>query len=86
MLSNAFLGPDESHIIGNLTVREWKKRYMDRLERLGLSESSYAGYAFDAVWVFGLGLHNLLTEDPSALESLHTDVTTRYVLAKVFLY
>ena len=41
-----------------------------------ISISAYGGYAYDAVWVFGLGLHNLLTEDPSALESLHTDRTT----------
>jgi len=39
--------------------------------------SPYATYAYDAVFVFALGLHQLLTEDPSALESLHTDKTVQ---------
>jgi len=39
--------------------------------------SSYATYAYDAVFVFALGLHQLLTEDPSALESIRTDKTVQ---------
>ena len=37
--------------------------------------SPYGSYAYDAVLVFALGLDKLLSEDPSALESLHTDKT-----------
>jgi len=39
--------------------------------------AAYAAYAYDAVFVFALGLHRLLTEDPSALESIHTDKTVQ---------
>jgi len=39
--------------------------------------SPYAAYAYDAVFVFALGLHQLLSEDPSALESIHTDRTVQ---------
>jgi len=41
-----------------------------------LKTSPYASYAYDAVIVFALGLDNLLRDDPSSLESLHTDQTT----------
>lgn len=30
-LNTASLGPSESHIVGNLTVKEWVKQYRDRL-------------------------------------------------------
>jgi len=39
--------------------------------------SAYATYAYDAVFVFALGLNQLLAEDPSALESIHTDRTVQ---------
>jgi len=39
--------------------------------------SPYATYAYDAVFVCAFALHRLLTEDPSALESIHTDKTVQ---------
>ena len=33
-LSNAFLAPDESRIIGNMSVRDWKIKYIDRIREL----------------------------------------------------
>ena len=30
-LTNAFFGPEESHIVGNLTVAQWKDAYLERL-------------------------------------------------------
>lgn len=37
--------------------------------------SPYGSYAYDAVMVLALGLDQLLSSDPAALESLHTDPT-----------
>lgn len=38
--------------------------------------SNYAGYAYDAVWVYALALHNLLKENASHIATLHQDRTS----------
>ncbi|KAK2146668.1 hypothetical protein LSH36_590g02059 [Paralvinella palmiformis] len=84
-LGTGFFGPDDSVIISNMTVFEWVLQYVARLEESKLSNewSPYASYAHDAVWVFALALDKLLSEDPSALESLHTDKITRELLSHI---
>jgi len=78
LLNTAFLGHGDSQIVGNVTVHQWEQMYTTRIKELQLRElSPYASYAYDAVMVFALGLDKLLTDDPSALESLHTDKTTQ---------
>ncbi|ELU06196.1 hypothetical protein CAPTEDRAFT_136189, partial [Capitella teleta] len=74
VLNIMHFGPLNQRIVGNMTVDEWLKRYMGRVSEQDLS--FHASFAYDAVWVFALGLDKLLTADPSSLESIRTDRTT----------
>ena len=76
MLSSALFGKDKAQIEGGITVEQWKFYYKKMLEYNNIQPSVYASYAYDAVWVFALALDKLLTEDPSRIESIHTDATT----------
>jgi len=76
-LSTAFLGPMDSNIVGNCTVRSWFENYVHRISIQGFELSPYGSYAYDAVLVFALGLDKLLKADPSTLESLHTHRTVQ---------
>ncbi|KAI0225558.1 hypothetical protein LSAT2_023695 [Lamellibrachia satsuma] len=78
-LSYLFFGPEQVQIVGNLSVKQWQDVYRKKLNILGIEkyDSPYAKYAYDAVWTFALGLNELLVDDPSALQSLHTDHTSK---------
>lgn len=77
LLNTASLGPSDSQIVGNLTVKEWVKQYYERLNTTVPSTeySPYGSYAYDAVMVMALGLDKLLSSDPAALESIRSDRT-----------
>ena len=76
VLSSALFGADDSRIVGEITVAQWKHIYDQMVKHNKIKPSFYASYAYDAVWVFALALDKLLKEDPSRIESIHTDQTT----------
>lgn len=78
-MSHASWAPDSSIMQTNKTVGEWRKA-LEALVRNKTDEkivSSYAGYAYDAVWMFANALEQLSQEDPSALTLIHAPNTTR---------
>lgn len=80
-LGYAFFNDDDEVTMEGFTVGEWKRRYRERLQaekKEGyVVESEYAGYAYDAVWVYALGLDKLLKYNHTFVASLHTERTTR---------
>ncbi|XP_021702675.1 uncharacterized protein LOC5572795 [Aedes aegypti] len=62
------------------TVGKWRSDYRETLRRHSYMESDYAGYAYDAVWVYALALDRLIREDPSYLSDLHSIKTTKRLM------
>uniref|UniRef100_A0A182WH48 receptor protein-tyrosine kinase n=1 Tax=Anopheles minimus TaxID=112268 RepID=A0A182WH48_9DIPT len=80
-LSHAPYADDDSRLdVDGTTVREWKERYLQNLSRMGYAASDYAGYAYDAVWVYALAFDRLLREDPSYFSNLHSEHTTKRLM------
>uniref|UniRef100_A0A1B6C8X6 receptor protein-tyrosine kinase n=2 Tax=Clastoptera arizonana TaxID=38151 RepID=A0A1B6C8X6_9HEMI len=77
-LSHAPYGPNDSLTNENITVKQWKeklKNYSFYNRRNSLSE--YAGYAYDAVWMYAYALKKLYDENPTYLLELHSENTTK---------
>uniref|UniRef100_A0A182NF26 receptor protein-tyrosine kinase n=1 Tax=Anopheles dirus TaxID=7168 RepID=A0A182NF26_9DIPT len=80
-LSHAPYADDDSRLdVDGITVREWKAKYVKDLDRNGYMASDYAGYAYDAVWVYALAFDRLLREDPSYFSDLHSEHTTNRLM------
>ncbi|XP_066143378.1 uncharacterized protein [Euwallacea fornicatus] len=72
-MTHAYYAPDDSIMQENITVREWRNRYENTSSNL---ISDYAGFAYDAVWVYALALDKLSRSDPEALADMHSANTT----------
>uniref|UniRef100_A0A182F2H0 receptor protein-tyrosine kinase n=1 Tax=Anopheles albimanus TaxID=7167 RepID=A0A182F2H0_ANOAL len=86
-LSHAPFADDNSYLdVDGSTVSSWKKKYKQALQKEcsnTCSASDYAGYAYDAVWVYALALDNLLRDDPSALADLHSPDATKGLIKNI---
>lgn len=78
-MAHAYFAPDDAMMQENISVGEWKKNYSTDCEKQKIGVSSYAGYAYDAVWTFALALDKLTKQDPEAASNLHSANTTMYV-------
>ncbi|XP_055549327.1 uncharacterized protein LOC129732457 isoform X1 [Wyeomyia smithii] len=80
-LSHAPFANDQNALdVSNMTVGDWKAQYRNVLQQHNLVQSDYAGYAYDAVWVYALALDKLIKEDPSYLSDLHSIKTTNRLM------
>lgn len=61
-LSYATFGNDDDVLPTNQTVGEWKKDYKQRRNIVSLSPTDYAPYVYDAVWVYGKALIELIKQ------------------------
>lgn len=69
---------DDEIMQENITVREWRKNYYAEMEKEKDSEpDDYAGYSYDATWVYALGMDKLLKLNHSYISTLHTAKTAR---------
>ncbi|XP_054282459.1 gamma-aminobutyric acid type B receptor subunit 1-like isoform X2 [Macrosteles quadrilineatus] len=81
-LAHSSWAPDTAVMQTNETVGEWRTNINSLIKKRTnrTSISGYAGYAYDAVWMYALALDQLNKEDPSALSAIHAPNTTkRYV-------
>ncbi|CAH1133811.1 unnamed protein product [Ceutorhynchus assimilis] len=72
-MTHAYYAPDNQTMQENKTVGEWKEEYKNTSIA---TTSDYAGFAYDAVWVYALALDNLSKTDPEALSDIHSENTT----------
>ncbi|XP_050076628.1 uncharacterized protein LOC126563884 [Anopheles maculipalpis] len=80
-LSHAPYADDDTRLdVDGTTVAEWKQRYVQSLSYQGYTASDYAGYAYDAVWVYALAFDRLMREEPSYISDLHSVQTTNRLM------
>uniref|UniRef100_A0A182QRN7 receptor protein-tyrosine kinase n=1 Tax=Anopheles farauti TaxID=69004 RepID=A0A182QRN7_9DIPT len=80
-LSHAPYADDDTRLdVDGTTVRMWKQKYAKNLKNQSYTASDYAGYAYDAVWVYALAFERLLREDPSYFSNLHSEHTTNRLM------
>lgn len=94
-LEHAAFASDDSIMQENITVATWREKYLNRisewsqLQNLKTSNTSmlsnsdyfsnYAGYAYDAVWIYALAVDELARTYPESLSDIHSDFTTKYI-------
>lgn len=77
ILSKSFYNDNgKKSVAGDITVEKFRRLYADKVGKADNDESTFAGYVYDAVWVFAYALDKLLKSNPSALDTLHSPGTT----------
>lgn len=79
-LSHAPFASDEALMQENITVREWRDKYINLLKPYNVTSSDYSGYAYDAVWVYAYALNQLITENHSYLSDLRSNKTSNRLM------
>ncbi|GAB0087290.1 Guanylate cyclase [Sergentomyia squamirostris] len=75
-LSYVPFGEDDQNITSiNTTVKLWQKKFQS--ECPSDTAYSYAGYTYDAVWVYAYALDKLIKENSTYLSDLHSEITTK---------
>lgn len=80
----------------NISVKSWRTKYLKRVSKWSHSQSvktantslalnddyasDYAGYAYDAVWIYALAAEKLLNIYPESFSDMHSEFTTMLVL------
>lgn len=86
-LQHAPFAEDNVIMQENKTVAEWTVAYKQSCKESASynnttdkCQSEYAGYAYDAVWVYAFALNQLVKEDSSYLRNLHSENTTNRLM------
>lgn len=74
-ISHANFAPNNSIMQEGITVGEWREKYEQNCRDKNEVSSPYAGYTYDAMWTYAYGIEQLLKENPSHLEYIHSDQT-----------
>lgn len=77
VLSKTFSDSDNTLIVGNITVGQYKQMYAKRVGEAGVAGSAFASYVYDAVWVYAYALDKLFKNEPGALELIHSKSTAQ---------
>ncbi|XP_069698476.1 uncharacterized protein [Periplaneta americana] len=76
-LTHAYFAPDSELMQENITVGQWREKYKNVCRSRNVSESNYAGFAYDAVWTYALALNKLMKENQTFLSDIHSSVSTQ---------
>lgn len=60
----------------NKTIAQWQKEYKAEVARRKFQESNYAGFAYDAVWMYALAMNKLIKKDHFLFANFHSNATT----------
>lgn len=83
-LSYRYFAEDSQIMQTGQTVSDWKVEYAKAIKGYGnVPESDYAGFTYDAVWVYALALDKLFKEDPSYAADLRATNTTQAFIKKI---
>ncbi|XP_012274072.1 uncharacterized protein LOC105696282 isoform X2 [Orussus abietinus] len=74
-LSHAPFAPDDAVTQEGITVRRWRDRYEHLCRAQNQTPSTYAGYAYDAMWTYAYAMDRLIKENQSYVFDLHSDQT-----------
>lgn len=64
----------------NITIGQWRANYSAKMNKASSIDSNYAGYAYDAMWVYAYALDKLLKKNHSYLANFHEDNATKLVV------
>lgn len=76
-LTHAYFATDDAPMQEHINVGDWRKNYEKRCQQVPISQSNYAGYAYDAVWTYAYALDKLFQENQSYVADLHSEVATK---------
>lgn len=85
-LTHAAFAPPDNIMQENKTVSQWREEFTQRSQNLSNKQSHYAGYAYDAVWMYALALDKLAKEVPSAMSNIHNKSHTKLVITSDYTY
>ncbi|KAK0157842.1 hypothetical protein PV328_011532 [Microctonus aethiopoides] len=74
-ISHAYFGSDNQIMQEGITVREWRDKYERICKIANQPPSPYAGYAYDAMWIYAYAMDELIKENQSYVFDLHSDQT-----------
>ncbi|KAK2582228.1 hypothetical protein KPH14_004575 [Odynerus spinipes] len=74
-LTHAYFAPDNDTMQEGITVRQWRDNYERLCKSRHQEPSNYAGYAYDAMWVYAYAMDRLLRENQSYVFDLHSEHT-----------
>ena len=80
-LSHTFFASDSEVMQESISVGSWRKKYSSVCRARNVSESDYAGYAYDAVWTYALALNTIARENESYLSDIHSNLTTKRLVS-----
>lgn len=87
-LSHSPFADNTSLMQENITVSDWRNNYHKVLNNNSKEQqqqpSDYAGFAYDAVWVYGYALDRLIKEDSSYLTDIHSERTTKRLVELIW--
>ena len=73
-LGYAYYADDNKKTEEGITVREWRDIYHKEYPKNG-PPTDYAGYTYDAVWMYAYALDTLLKEKKAYGANFHNDAT-----------
>ncbi|XP_046384645.1 uncharacterized protein LOC124154916 [Ischnura elegans] len=76
-MTHSYFASESDVMQENITVGEWRRRYRAKCAKRNMTESNYAGYAYDAVWTYALALSALISENQAYGADLHSDETAK---------
>lgn len=79
-LTHAAYASPNSIMQENVTVSHWKEEFARQCRNRTDTLSDYAGYAYDAVWMYALALDKLSKENASAISDIHSVNNTKRLM------
>lgn len=76
-LSHISFGDNSTVIKENKTIEEWRETYNKNCTNRKLTPSDYAGFAYDAIWVYALAADSALRKNPKFMTDSHSADSTQ---------
>ncbi|KAL4235040.1 hypothetical protein ACF0H5_006678 [Mactra antiquata] len=83
MLRKTYSDPDDTKIVGNITIAEYKHMYNIKVGSADLDETPFAQFVYDAVWTYAKSLDRVLKTRPGALEEIHSNENTKLFVDEI---
>lgn len=76
ILQKTFSDADDTKVIGDITIGQFKRMYATRVGKADLDGTPFASYVYDAVWVYASALDRVLKRKPGILQNFHAKENT----------
>lgn len=83
LLQKTFSDPDNTRIVGGITIKQYKDYYKLRVGKADFDETPFASFVYDAVWTYAKALDRVLRRHPGALENIHSNENTQVFVDEI---